>query len=99
MTRQETIKFLRAMRKIDKLDVTPRDVLMLWSIMTKPGQAGNDIMRSLGLRSRSSIQNRFPVYERMGYIEDRRPGKHLREPNAFHITDKGVKFLVDLFGD
>lgn len=93
------VTFLMRLRKIDKAHLTVRDVLILYTIIAKPGINGNDITKTIGMAERSSLQSCFARLERVGFIEDRRERWGKAVPTIFHPLPAGREFWADLISE
>ena len=92
------VTFLMRLHKLNKAEVTVRDVLILYAIITHPGVNGNDVTKLIGMQDRSSLQNGFQRLERLGLIEDRRERASKAVPTIFYATQAGKEFWADLIG-
>lgn len=88
--------FLVRLHKIDKAGLVARDILTLYTIMSKPGINGNDVTKALGVPDRSSLQSVFARLERHGFIEDRRERASKAVPTIFYATPAGEAFWAEL---
>lgn len=75
------VDFLVRLRRIDKAKMKPRDVLILYTVISNPGISGIDVAHKLGIPERSHIQSALYRLEELGYIEDRREERHRRKAN------------------
>lgn len=95
--RPDHIIFLAKLRQIDKLRVTPRDVIIMFIIISKPGLNGGELKTSLNLANRSGIAVNVRRLIDKGLIEDRRDTSgHLNSPNILYITEKGKQLWESL---
>lgn len=90
------IDFLVRLRKLDRLRITPRDVIILWVIREIPGCMGRELSTKVGAPSRSSIQGAIPRLIKRGLLEDRRIKLTNLTPNDLYITDAGRAFLNEM---
>lgn len=96
ISRNVTIDFLVRLRKIDKRVLTVRDVLVLYTVIEKPGISGIDITTKLGLPLRSSIASNLLRLEREGYIQDHREVRSKANPAILHPTTRGLEFWDEI---
>lgn len=68
-----TVDFLTRLKALDKSGFTPRDVLVLYTIINKPGCSGVDICNTLGIEHHCNIRCNLQRMQRFGLIEDLRP--------------------------
>lgn len=90
------VTFLVRLKKIADAGLMARDVLVLYTIMAKPGVNGNDITKAIGIQDRSSLQSAFRRLERLGMIEDRRRRISKAVPTIFYVLPAGIAFWEDL---
>lgn len=86
------VDFLVRLRRIDKAKMKPRDVLILYTVISNPGISGIDIATKLGIPERSHIQSALYRLENLGYIEDRRSEENRRKAISarFHPLPAGI---------
>jgi DNA-binding MarR family transcriptional regulator len=91
-----TIDFFVRLRKIDDLDLKPRDVMVLWSVARQPGQMGQEIAKKIGYPTRSNIQDGIRRLLTGGYMEDRRVTHNQHTPSQYHLLAKGAALLDEI---
>lgn len=89
---EAVIDFLVKLWKLDRTHTTPRDVILLYTIMTRPSVNGKELTRLVGLEDRSSIQLCIRRLIRHGLVEDRRVEGRDKLPNRLYITPAGQEF-------
>lgn len=90
------VTFLLQLRKIDKAGLTTRDILVLYTVISRPGVNGNDVTKLIGHEDRSGLQAGFDRLIRHGFIEDRRERAGKAVPTIFHALPAGEEFWSDL---
>ena len=60
--------FMERIASLDESNLTPRDLRILDSVIRNPGQCGTDVVSSLRLPGRSSIQANFLKLIRYGIL-------------------------------
>jgi DNA-binding MarR family transcriptional regulator len=86
------------LKVLDRRGLTPRDVLVLWTVRESPGCMGHDVKVKLGYPGRSSVQGSIERLIREGYIEDRRVKTGKFTPNQLHLLPVGEKLWQELVG-
>tara|TARA_R110002020_G_scaffold50806_1_gene143812 strand:- start:412 stop:720 length:309 start_codon:yes stop_codon:yes gene_type:complete len=82
------------LQKLDMLQMTVRDALVLFVVIKRPGITGADIAAELGLGSRSLVQYVIKRQKARGLITDNRKTISQGHPSNFRATVKG-KLLWD----
>lgn len=90
------VDFLIRLRKIDKLGLTARDVLMLYTIIARPGISGIDAANAIGIKFRSGVAPGIGRLIRAGFIEDRREQARKANPAQLHPLPEGEAFWNDI---
>lgn len=91
-----TTDFMVRLRKLDRAGLTVRDAVALWVIRGQPGMMGRELATTIGLKSRSNIQENIARLIRLGMIEDRRKAQNRLTPNDLYITPAGEQLLNDV---
>lgn len=90
------VDFLIRLKKIDLRGLTVRDMLVLYTIITKPGISGMEISTKLGFKDRASIQSNVNRLIREGYIEDRREHQRKAYATILHVLPAGLIFWDEI---
>lgn len=90
------VRFLLALRKIDRLGLTVRDVLMLYTIIANPGVNGWDAAKRIGIEERSSVQFGLARLIKRGLVEDRREVEGKGVPNRLYALTAGIDFWNEI---
>lgn len=88
--------FLVKLRKMDKRNLTARDVLILYTIIQQPGISGIDISTKLGLPGRGAVATNLLRLEREGYVVDHREVRSKANAAILHATPKGLEFWEEI---
>jgi predicted transcriptional regulator len=91
-THSPTVDFLVRLRIADKRGLTLRDVLVLYAVISTPGQSGIDLTHKLGLENRSGVQTNIARLMREGMIEDRRQRVRKAAPQMLYVLPAGLEF-------
>jgi DNA-binding MarR family transcriptional regulator len=92
----DTVHFLVRLRRIDKLLLTVRDVLVLYTIIARPGVSGIEIANKLGMPHRSGIQSNVERLKREGYIKDLREKPLKAHAAILHPTPLGLQLWNEI---
>jgi DNA-binding MarR family transcriptional regulator len=78
------------LRGIDKARLSVRDIMVLFTIISRPGINGVECTQASGLENRSSLQSNIYRLIRRGLIEDRREQEHKGIPNMLYPLPAGI---------
>jgi hypothetical protein len=87
-----TVDFLMRLKQMDSEQVTTRDVLCLYSIISRPGMTREDLRATLNLNAGVNVLSNINRLIRWGYIEDRRTSARKAIPSILHATKAGIDF-------
>lgn len=90
------IEFLIRLRKIEKANLSIRDVVFLYVIMRNPGINGQDASDMMGIVNRSGIQKSLHKMIRIGLIEDRREKAAKAQSCKLHALQPAFDFWEKL---
>lgn len=91
-----TMDFFVRLRRIDDLNLKPRDIMVLWSVARSPGSMGQEIAKKLGYPTRSNIQDGIRRLLSGGYMEDRRKVANQHTPSQYHLLPPGAALLDEI---
>lgn len=94
--RSATVDFLVRLRKVDQRQLTGRDVLVLYTIISNPGIMGVEVANKLGLGNRSNVSSNIHRLCRGSYIEDRREKARKANPAILHVLPAGLEFWDEI---
>lgn len=80
------------MRYMDEGNVSPRDILCLYTILHKPGITRHDLAKAVGVNAGVNVLRNVHKLTAWGYIEDRRQEVKRLAPSLLHITPAGIAF-------
>lgn len=88
------VDFLARIKALDNSGFTPRDLLVLYTIIQKPGCSGIEVCQAIGVENRSNIRSNLQRLERFGLIEDKRPlsTRSQSVPSVLVPLQKGIDF-------
>lgn len=96
LSQSPTVDFLMRMKYMDQNFVTPRDVMCLYVIITKPGLSRQDLCDAIGLNAISNVFSNINRLMRWGYIEDRRKVVRQSCPSMLHPLPAGIEFWENI---
>lgn len=96
--RQENpvVDFLARLKALDNSGFTPRDVLVLYTIIRKPGSSGIEVCNAIGVENHCNIRCNLQRMQRFGLIEDQRVVGRKAVPSILVPLQKGIDFWESL---
>jgi predicted MarR family transcription regulator len=86
------VDFLARLKALDKTGFTPRDVLIVYAIINKPGCSGIDVCNAIGVENHANIRCNLQRLQRFGLIEDRRDISAKAVPSVLVPLPKAHEF-------
>ena len=80
------------LKKIDLVHLTARDVMCLYSIISRPGMSRSDLADTLGLNAEVNVLSNIKRLTKHGYIEDRRREQQRAVAAMLYVLPAGVEF-------
>lgn len=92
------VDFLARLKALDNSGFTPRDVLVLYTIIQKPGSSGIEVCQAIGVENHGNIRCNLQRMQRFGLIEDKRPldARSQSIPSVLVPLQKGIDFWQSL---
>ncbi len=87
-----TIDFLIRLKLLDENYVTPRDLLILYAIIRKPGMSQKDVSEAIGVNNPANVMSNIARLQRWNYIEDKRVVSRRASPSLLYALPDGVEF-------
>jgi predicted MarR family transcription regulator len=86
------VDFLARLKALDNTQFTPRDVLIVYTIINKPGCSGIEVCNAIGVENHANIRCNLQRLQRFGLIEDRREVGRKAVPSILIPLQKGIDF-------
>ena len=90
------VDFLTRIKALDVSGFTPRDVLVLYAIIQKPGCSGIEVCNAIGVENHANIRCNLQRLQRFGLIEDKRTIGAKAVPSILLPLQKGIDFWESL---
>lgn len=88
--------FLSRLKKLDNLKAPPRDVMLLYTIISNPGISGKEASQKLGIPHRSGVQLCLRRMYKRNWIEDRRLVARKASPVRLYVLPAGLAFWEEI---
>jgi len=89
-------RFAMRLKRMDSEGLKPRDVLILFAVISRPGMSGLDVATMVAAGLHGNVRSNVLRLERKGYIEDRRSEVSNGVRSNFHPTPAGRVFWDEL---
>lgn len=86
------VDFLARLKHLDNSGFTPRDVLVLYATIRKPGSSGVAVCNAIGVQNHANIRCNLQRLTREGLIEDQRQRTQRAVPSILVPLQKGIEF-------